>query len=201
MKKNLNKTKMANMSQNWLEVLVPFSHEYNKKLTGSEISRIVKIPQRSVLRYLEKLVKINLLRVEIRGRNKFYYFDLNNKKSKLILNMIENYKSVIFSFKTSLWVYLEKLCEFGTFVLFGSHVKGYATKDSDIDIVIFARKTQKIKQVLEEMPVQVHFIDLKEFEKILFSGKVLAREIVKSHVVFGDVSSFTNICWRFYKNG
>jgi len=198
--KKIKITKMANISQNWLDVLIPFSHEYDKKITGSEIAKIMNIPQRTAARHLNELVKANLLRFEVRGKNKFYYFDLRSERSKIILGLVESYKSFLFSLNTDLWIYLRELSGFGTLVLFGSHTKDYASKLSDIDLVIFAKKTKKINELMEKLPkVQAHFVSIEKFEKILKSGKVLAREIIRNHVVFGDISGFTDVCWRFYK--
>ena len=70
---NLNKKKMANIGQIWPDVLVPFVNDYNLKLTASDISRKTKIPRRTASRILEKLIKINLIRYDIDGKNKKYY--------------------------------------------------------------------------------------------------------------------------------
>ena len=85
------------MSQNWLSVLVPFSPDYTKILSGSEISRMINLPQRSVARYLIQMVDEKLLKFEIRGKNKFYYFDLEDPKTKVLINLIESYVSFMFS--------------------------------------------------------------------------------------------------------
>jgi len=192
--------KMANISQSWLELLVPFTYEYDKKFTGSEVSRITRVPQRTAARHLDRMVRLNLIRIKIRGRNKFYYFDLNNERSKILLNFVESYKSLKFSLKTDLWRCLEKFSKFGTLILFGSYAKGYATKSSDIDLVIFAKKTKEISSILHDFPkVNAHFLSISEFGRTLKSGNILAVEIVKSHVIFGEVSQITDIFWRFYK--
>ena len=203
-RKNLNKIKknksdMADISQNWLSILIPFSYDYNKKFSGSELSRIVGIPQRSVSRYLFQIVKRNLLKFEVRGKNKFYYLDLGDERTKVILNLIESYKSFIFSLNNKLWKDLDLLREFGTIVLFGSQVKGYSDSSSDVDIVIFAKKTEKLKRILRTLPkVQSQIISFKNFEKLIYKKDVLATEILKNHVVFGDVSKFVDLCWRYY---
>ena len=195
----MKKEKMAKLSQKWLYLLIPFSQEYNKKFSGSELARIVGIPQRSASRYLSELVKKNVLRFEIKGNNKFYYLDLNDERTKILLELIESYKSFIFSLKIGLWKDLEKLIGFGTVILFGSHVKGYSTKDSDIDVLIFAKKTEKLKKILRNLPkVQPQIIDFKSFEKLVSNKDVLSLEIIKNHVVFGGVSEFVKLCWGYY---
>ena len=199
MKTNQKIDKMAKLSQKWLHLLVPFSNEYNKKFSGSELAKISGIPQRSASRYLSGLVGQNILSFEVRGNNKFYYLDLDNKRTKIFLGLIESYKSFVFSLDTELWRNLERLTGFGTIVLFGSRVKGYSTKDSDIDVVIFAKKTEKLKRVLRSLgKVQAHIIDFKSFEKLVSKKDVLSLEIIKNHVIFGDVNKFSEFCQRYY---
>jgi len=133
------KSYLTKLSQNWLDVLVPFSYEYNRKFSGSEVSRISGIPQKSASRYLNKLVNDGILNLEVRGNSNFYFLDLSDERIKLILNLIESYKSFIFSKNNFLWKDLKELIPFGTIVLFGSHVKGNSDSSSDIDLVVFLK--------------------------------------------------------------
>ena len=198
MEKN-NKSNMANLSQIWLELLVLFSYEYNKKLSGSEISRITKIPQRTVSRYLIKLIKKGILRFEERGNNKFYYLDLSDEKSKIILNLIESYKTFTFSQNNLLWKDLKELMPFGTFVLFGSYAKAYSTISSDIDVVIFSKNTEKLKKILRSLPkVQAQIVSFENFQRLVLKKDVLALEILKNHIIFGELEDFIELCRRFY---
>ncbi|MEN7982482.1 MAG: nucleotidyltransferase domain-containing protein [Nanoarchaeota archaeon] len=198
MKKNY-KSYMTKLSQNWLNVLVPFSYEYSRRFSGSEISRITKIPQKSASRYLSELVSEGVLRFESRGNSNFYYLDLSDEKIKIILNLIESYKSFIFSKNNVLWKDLKEIIPFGSFVLFGSNVKGYSTHLSDIDVVIFSNKSEKLKNVLRTMPkIQYQIISFNKFEKLVIKRDTLALEILKSHVIFGEMDKFIDLCRRFY---
>jgi len=194
-----NKSFMTKLSQKWLDVLVPFSYEYNKKFSGIEISRISGIPQKTVSRHLNNLVSGGVLRMDKRGTSNFYYLDSNSEKFNLILDLIESYKTFLFSANNFLWKDLKDFVKFGTLILFGSYVKGYSTKDSDIDLVIFARKTEELKRVLRENPrVQAHIISFDSFEKLLSQKNTLALEILKNHVIFGEKNKFIDLCSRFY---
>jgi predicted nucleotidyltransferase/DNA-binding transcriptional ArsR family regulator len=194
-----NKSYMTKLSQNWLDVLVPFSYEYNKKFSGSEIARISKIPQKSVSRYLNKLVSEGILKFEVKGNSNFYFLDLSDEKIKLILNLIESYKSFIFSKNNFLWKDVKELISFGTIVLFGSQVKGNSSSYSDIDLVIFSNKSEKLKDALRLVPkVQAQIISFEKFEKLVFSRDTLALEIINNHVLFGELDKFIDLCRRFY---
>ena len=197
--KNKDKSYMAKLSQKWLDILIVFSYEYNKNFSGSEISKKIKLPQRSVSRYLVKLVKQGILRFEKKGSNKFYYLDLSDERVGAILNLIESYKSFIFSRNNYLWKEIKDLTSFGTIVLFGSQVKGYSNSSSDIDVLIFSKKSEKLKKVLRTLPkVQAQIISFDSFEKLVYKKDVLALEILKSHVIFGDSNKFINLCRSFY---
>lgn len=193
------KSNMTKISQNWLDVLIPFSYEYNKKFSGSEISRLVKLPQKSTSRYLNKLVLLGILNLEKKGNSNFYYLDLGDEKISIILNLVESYKSFLFSQNNFLWKDLKELMRFGTFILFGSQVKGYSNEKSDIDLVIFSKNTEKLKEKLRQIPnIQAQVITFNNFEKLVFKKDVLALEILKNHVIFGNFGGFINLVKRFY---
>ncbi len=194
-----HKSFVTKLSQKWLDVLVPFSYEYDKRFSGVEISRISGIPQKTVSRYLNNLVLGDILRVDKSGTSNFYYLDSNGEKFNVILDLVESYKSFLFSANNFLWKDLKDFVQFGTVILFGSYAKGYYTKESDIDLLIFSRKTEKLKRVLRENPrVQAHIISFDSFEKLVFKKNTLALEILNNHVIFGEKNKFIGLCRRFY---
>ncbi len=195
-----NVSELANISQNWLNILIPFSYNYNEKFSGSELSRILSTPQRSVARYLSQLVENNLLKFEIRGKNKFYYLDLENKKIKILMNLLENQKSLKFQLKNSkIAVIINEFLDNGEgVILFGSYACGKEDVKSDLDLVVFnSKNTDKIKSHYS-IEINVHEIKYSEFKKILDEKNPLALEILNNHILFGDVSKMVDIFWRFY---
>ena len=203
MNKNLEedyKPNMANISQNWLKVLVPFASEYNKKFSGSELSRIIKVPQRSVSRYLSELVDNALLKFEIRGKNKFYYLDLKDEKTKILINIIENKKALEFQLRNSkISVIINEFLDNGKgVILFGSYACGKEDLKSDLDLIVFYSKNiDKIKSHYS-IDINVHEIKYSEFKKVLHEKNPLSIEILKNHILFGDVSVIIDIFWGFY---
>ena len=192
-------TKMAKFSQNWLDVLVPFSYEYNKKFSGTEISKKTGIPQRSVSRYLTSLINKNLIRFELKGNNKLYYFDLENPKSRIVMDFVENYKSFKFSLNSFIWKEIECFLDFGTIVLFGSRIKKNYNSSSDLDLIIFANKSRKLLNALRKFPkIHAQIISFGNFEKLVLRKDVLSLEILNNHVIFGNKDKFIDLCWSFY---
>lgn len=200
--KNLKRKKMANIGQIWPNILIPFVNDYNMKLTASDVSRKTKIPRRTVSRILGKLVKLNLIRYAIEGKNKKYYLDLKDQRIKLLVRFIENYKSLKFSLEEKkIFLMLEDIIKLREIVLFGSYAKENATAESDIDILVIGNEFKKIREIARKQIKQVnlHFSNLKDFEALLKKNNTLAREIMKNHIIFGN-QQFPELCWRFYRN-
>ena len=201
-KSDITKKEMANIGQIWPDVIIPFVNDYNMKLTASDVSRKTKIPRRTVSRILGKLVKLNLIRYVIEGKNKKYYLDLKDQRIKLLAGFIENYKSLKFSLEEKkIFLMLEHIIKLWEIVLFGSYAKGNATAESDIDILVIGNESKKIREIARKQLKQInlHFSTLKEFEKLLKKRNTLAIEIMKNHVIFGN-QQFSELCWRFYRN-
>ncbi len=192
---------MANIRQNWLNVLLPFANDYTAKFTASEIARITNIPQRTVSRSLDNLVIHNLIRFIIEGKNKKFHLDLNDQRIRVLTKLIEDYKALDFSIKNKkIYLMIEDLFEERDLIIFGSYAKGNYNDKSDIDILIIGNKSKKLLDLARNQPKQLnlHFSTLSGFEKLLKNRNLLALEIIKSHIIFGD--SFSNLCWKFYKN-
>jgi uncharacterized protein len=196
--KSTDKPNLAELGQNWPNILFLFTHNYRLKFTASQIANKTKIPLRTVSRTLNNLVKFNLIRYLREGTNKKYYFDLTSERTRLLLQVVENYKSLDFSFKhPSIYSILEELNR--EIVLFGSYAKGTATNKSDVDIIVFGTKSKEVLKLLQNntKEVNVHFFTWNQFGKMLNNKEALALEILKNHLVFGE-NQFLNLCWRHY---
>lgn len=60
MKKKVKKSNLSNITQKWVDLLIPYSNDYSSKFSANELSRKSKIPQQTASRYLNKLVKFTL---------------------------------------------------------------------------------------------------------------------------------------------
>lgn len=194
--------KMAHMSQKWLDVLIPFFNSYTLKLTSKEITKRTGIPKRTVLRILNALVKRSIVRYNIEGKNKRYYLDLKDHRTKLLARMIESYKALKFSQnERKVYIMIEEIIESRGVILFGSYAKGHSTKDSDIDILIIGSENEKVREIARKQvkEINLHFSTLKNLSKLVKKKNVLAMEIMKNHIAF-DGGEFVELCWRFYRN-
>ena len=116
--------------------------------------------------------------------------------------MIELYKGIKFLREyAKIGLLINDLCKIMPIVLFGSYAKGYATKESDIDLMVIGKKSRKIKEIIERYPFKVnaHYSTYDNFESLLLEGNALAKEISKNHIIFGDCERLVKILMRRYK--
>jgi len=195
------KSDLSNITQKWVDLLIPFSDNYSAESSASELARKSKIPQQTASRLLNKLVKLNLINYTKKGKNKLFYFDLEKQTTKIILNFIENQKALQFQLKIKeIPVVINeilKYCE--SLIIFGSYASDSFSKESDLDIVILGRcNKEEIKKIKQKQIIQIneYHVSYIEFARILKSKNPLSLEIMKNHVLFGEVSKIVDIFWR-----
>jgi len=185
----------------WLDVLESFSGKYDVQLSGSQISRHINMPQRTVSRKLDFLEKLNVLVYEHIGKNKTFSLNFTNPRTKYALRIVENNKALKFSQKhKKIFVTLSKVSNNHTVVLFGSYARGNQTSKSDVDILVLGKKSKQVIDITSKALIKInpHFSTEIAFKKLLVEKNALALEIIKEHVIFGDISRFFNVCWSYY---
>ena len=197
----IKKSNLSDITQKWVDLLLPFSGNYSLRISASDLAKKTKIPQQTASRHLNKLVEFNLINYTKEGKNKLFYFDLERQATKTMLNLIENKKSLRFQSKVKeIAVIIEELlknCE--SLIVFGSYASGNFKKESDLDIVILGKnKRGELDKIKQKQIIQIneHYVSYNEFDKILHSRNPLALEIMKNHILFGDVSKIVDIFWR-----
>ncbi len=181
---------------NELEVLNLYLGSYSKQFYLREISRLAKLPLKSVQHAVGSLEKIKILRSSIQGKNKYFSLNLNNIQSKLYLLQAEIYKTQLF---------LEKYPQSKTFVkgladmqiiVFGSFAKFSAEKDSDMDLLVISEE----EMPSHLLPYKIHEVRLSEksFMKALGKQETLIKEIEENHVILNNHSFYINTMWSHY---
>ena len=72
-------------------------------------------------------------------------------------------------------------------------------RESDLDIVVLGKHDEEqIKKIKQRQIIEIneHYVSYNEFAKMLNSGNPLSLEIIKNHVLFGDISRIVDIFWR-----
>ena len=165
-----------------------------KKHYFAEISKKTKLTRPRTLRVLRKLTKIDILKAEAEANIKYYslnktssvYTVLSSVEYNKTINFLENnriLKRAIEMFKDKYDNYLIKL-------IFGSYVKGYATKTSDIDLLLIKEEfsktdIEKIEDLVEiingrtRLKINPYLMKLNEFTQ----KKDFVKEIIDNHII------------------
>ncbi|MDP2908600.1 MAG: nucleotidyltransferase domain-containing protein [Nanoarchaeota archaeon] len=141
----------------------------------------------TVLRKIKILFRENVVDYNEEGKNKVYFIK-KNPEAKYYTFMAEYYK-LIQTLKK--YPYLRKVIEkiqkdknIELAILFGSHAKHEAKKDSDVDIYI-ETKDKKIKQDLERIDSKLS-IKIGAYDR----KNLLIKEIEKNHIIIKGVEEF-----------
>jgi DNA-binding transcriptional ArsR family regulator len=196
---------MSNITEKQVDMLLPFTNKYSGKLSATELARENKLPQQTVSRHMNNLAKNNLIEYETKGKNKLFYFNLKKQTTKIILKIIENKKALRFQIKLKkISIIIDELttvCE--SLIIFGSYASMSFNKDSDMDIIVLGKynkeEINKIKQ-RQSIKVNEHYISYSEFSNLLNKRNTLSIEILKNHIIFGNVSKISEIFRKFSRN-
>jgi len=188
---------MSNMvlNNNSLEILESFSGDYKKNIYGRDISKKLKMNQKTVSNILNKLEKENILKFSIEGKNKYYYLNNLNYKIKEIIKIIEINRKIklIEKYKkfSELFNKLESRIE-GVLIIFGSYANFLTNEKSDLDILIIG-KHQELKDLEELYNIKINIvkIDKNKFNK----EDILIKEIIKNHIIFKGMEEFIELIW------
>lgn len=172
-----------------LEVFLDTNRHY-----FGELVKVTKLTRPRTLRVLRKLVKQDVLEVKAEANVKYYSL---RKLSSVysLLSLVEYNRALLFlekhkTLKRALEMLREKYGEHLVMLVFGSMVKGYAVKTSDVDVLILkdAFSSDEIKRVEDivglingrtGLKISSYLMKMKEFKQ----GNELAKEIIKKHII------------------
>lgn len=193
--------KIRHMS-NKLDIIILYLNNYSQTFSGRAIAKKTSLSPQTALNNLNQLVKKQILSFIVRGRNKEYRLELKNLQSKIMLEMAEHYKALKRLQNEELNILFSEIapyCE--SIILFGSFAQWKETKDSDIDLVIVGKADKKkIKQIKEKYTkeINIEFISLADFKKSFKEKKALAIEVLKNHILFGNIKPIIDVFLEYY---
>ncbi len=192
--------KMSDVGQICPDVLVAFLGDYSARLSASDVSRITGVERRTVSRILNRLVDFNFMNYSMIGKNKLFYFDFAKESSKILVEIAEQSKALLFYLNIHrVAVVVQELVKISdAVVVFGSYASGKFLKDSDLDVLIFGADKKSVDKVKKNCSIELnyHLSNYGDFAKSLKEGNSLAIEIKMNHVIFGDVGKVSKIFRR-----
>ena len=151
------------------------------------LSKRLDVNHMIIVRKLRELVGENVVDYTWQGRNKTYFLK-NNVETKSYVFKMEHYRIVHllkrYPFLRSVVEKIQGDERLRLVVLFGSYAKGIAGKTSDIDVYI-ETKDRNIKKELELVNSKLN-VKIGGFDK----SSLLAKEIIKNHVILKGVEEF-----------
>ncbi len=140
-----------------------------------------------VARKVKELAKLNVVDFAWEGKNKSYFLK-KTVESRAYVLMAESYRLVwILALYPGLRGIVEKIQRnrrIRMAILFGSHAKGLAVKDSDIDIYI-ETKNRSLRKEMRLLDSKLS-IKVGEYDR----QSPLIKEIEKDHVIIKGVEEF-----------
>lgn len=183
---NIIVTIMLHMSQNYYKIkIVESLLKKENHIRG--LAKELKTNQTTIARKINGLFNENIVDYKKEGRNKVYFLKRNLESLQFVL-IVEHYKLIEILKK---YTYLRKILQeiiqnrkIRLAILFGSHARKTATKESDIDIYIEAI-SRGIKRELEEIDSRVS-VKIGKFNR----KSLLIKEIEKEHVIIKGAELF-----------
>ncbi|HLD15206.1 MAG TPA: hypothetical protein VJB94_01355 [Candidatus Nanoarchaeia archaeon] len=194
--------KKISITENTLQVLSLFTNDFTREYYIREVEKLLKISPRTAQLILEDLENKGIIESKIKGKIKNYKIKHSEFTNRYLV-FVEQYKAIAFLEKNLLVKeIIEKITKNikGIGLIFGSHVKGIESKESDLDIFIAGNYDKEaIKRVSKNLGIEISVkcYPIKTFEKNI-SKDILLKEILKNHIVFINTEQFIQ---KVLKNG
>lgn len=192
----VNHTLFSQAEVKILEVFLNLERHY-----FAELTKATKLTRPRTLRVLRKLVKQGILDVNAEANVKYYSL----KRTSLVyatLGIVEYGRTLPFLAKNktltrALDMFKEGYAGYSVMLLFGSAVKGYATKASDIDMLLLKenvsqRDIRKVEDIIDlingrtGLKISPYFMTTEEFKK----RNDLAKQAITNHILIEGAELF-----------
>ncbi len=192
----VNHTLLSLAEVNILEVFLDLKKHY-----FAELTKVTKLTRPRTLRALRALVKQGVLEVKTEANVKYYSL----KRTILVnatMGIIEYNRTLLFLAKNktlarALEMLKEKYFDYNVMLIFGSVVKGYAIKRSDVDLLLLKEAVSQsdIKKVEDivglvngrtGLKISPYFMTVDEFKK----KNELAKQAIEHHILIDGAELF-----------
>ena len=184
------------MAKNSIKIMRVLLERQDEELNIAKISRYSKIDYKNTHKIIKDLEKEKLIVVKMLGQNRKII--LNKKVHPLIFETEYNRRQELFEENRNLRIIHKRLSELDfpfIVLLFGSHVKGKATKHSDIDLLIISenKRKEQIQEVLDLFPLKLHltFTNFEEFMLMMKTREFsVVSEAVKKNIIIIGIEDY-----------
>ena len=190
------------MAKNHSGIIKAILERQEEELNIAKISRYAGVDYKNTYNIIKDLEQKGLLSVRILGKTKIVV--LNKKVHPLIFEAEYERREELLKKNKDFKVLYTKLSELNfpfIVLLFGSYAKGKATQHSDIDLLIVCeeKREQKIQEVLDLFPLNIH-PTFTNFEDFMLMPKRkdfnVVSEAVKKNIILTGIEDY----YRLIKN-
>jgi predicted nucleotidyltransferase len=186
------------------KILSLYLNNYLSQFHVREMAKLMKKSHVTLLPHLKELEKINVLKFKIEGKNKIYFLNTDNSKTKEYLSIAEKIKALKLLekeiFINKLYTELQNLS--GSLIIFGSYANNTQNKESDIDILYIGNLSENQEKTIKNFEKlynkHIHLVKMDEKTFVKSLNSELIQEIIKNHVILYNQDGFINNLWSFY---
>lgn len=192
-----------------LKIIDLLAKNPEKEFSINEIAKILGEFYSFVHRTVNEMIKDGVILKRKVGKSYLCSLNLENEKTSALIQLSEIEKrEKFYTVNKELRLILEDFVKslenqhknIITIVLFGSYVKGTATKESDIDILLINTKRIEVEKTTKEIyakygkEIVLIVMTVNDFKKQ--KEKAVIREMIKNHYVLYGVEKFVDLVFR-----
>lgn len=181
-------------------ILAIYTRDLKAGHHATKIAKLINANQKTIANHMAKLEQEGVLKSQIQGKNKLYFFNLNDiGKNKLLQVEIEKHTQFL---RTDFRVrdLLKQLC-IPQVLIFGSYAKGRPKESSDLDLfVVGTYDRKKISELEGIYQIEINVIEMSEknFINQLKRKAVFINEVIKDHIIVSGVDYFIDQFLAYY---
>ena len=199
---------VAKITNNIFKILSLYRIDYSSSFHVREMAKLIGTSHVALLPYLKNLEEQKILNSKNAGRNRQYFLNKENILTKYYLVITEELATIHYLENTflikRLTQHLSNIDIFSPLLLFGSHTKGYATEESDIDLFAIGKITENQSIHIEKFEatygkkLNLKTASIENFNASLRSSDILIREVVANHIILCNPEPFVGLLWRYF---
>ena len=185
------------INENQLRIAGLFTNGFDRSYYVREVGKILSISPRTAQLNLEQLERLRVLASKLQGKIKLYVLR-RNEITKEYLKLAEMFKLIrFFEGNELIREVISKIDPYieGLGLIFGSYVKGTQKQGSDLDIFVAGKcDKHRVREISNRYGLNVSIKNyLLNVFKRDFRKDILAKEVIKNHIVFRGVEQFVKI--------
>ncbi len=200
--------KVTKINGFFFAILGLYRTNYTATMHIRAMAKLIGTSHVALLPYLKQLESLKILNSEKMGRNKQYRLSKDNILTKHYLTITEELATINYLESNFL---IKKFCEHlnnmdlsNPLLLFGSYIKGYATEESDIDLLFIGKLSENQLNYIRKFEdtfgkkVNLKTVTPENFELAQRTGDILIKEVIANHIVVCNPDQFVTMLWRQY---